>query len=257
MRLTASHLIPRLNMSEESKNPKIDRFNECRKTFVASLNSVCVLSSLAFLTTFLPYTTYVGNLLAQKCKDMELTEQEQGANFNLIDLEKQWLEKHEPSVDPSKILYEETNITNSLGNFSFSKPELVLIYPGVISVLIIYLYFHMFNLYELKNKLHEEDSDVTQIPTNRIRLSWFLIYMCLFASTYILVIPAHKFPFRQKEVIVQKTFRLGEIVVQESAFQLDRNIDLYIIIFSLIVSLASPAFFFYLASKKIDVPQKK
>lgn len=248
MRLTASHLIPRLNMSEESKNPKIDRFNECRKTFVASLNSVCVLSSLVFLTTFLPYTTYVGNLLDQRFnKDnikIKLSVQEKDANFNLIDLQKQWLKEHEPSVNSSNILDKETNITNPLGNFSFSKPELVLVYPGVISVLIIYLYFHMFNLYELKNKLHKEDGDITKIPTNRIRLSWFLIYMCLFASTYILVTPFHKFPFR-----------LGKVIVQESAFQLNRNIDWYIIGFSLTVSVLSPAFFFYWASRKIDIPQ--
>ena len=47
-------------------NPKLERFNECRNTFVTSLNSISILSSLVFLTIFVPYTTYVGNLLAKR-----------------------------------------------------------------------------------------------------------------------------------------------------------------------------------------------
>lgn len=142
-------------MLEEKQKLVLERFHECRKSFVASLNSITLLSSIILITTIIPYTSYVYNLLAVRSEKTDgqerlipLNFREQNANFDLSTLQLEWLKKHDPSSveNGNSILSRNTQLKSPVGAFSFGSAELVLVYPAMLSLLMIYLFLHMYNL---------------------------------------------------------------------------------------------------------------
>jgi len=315
-------------------NPKLERFNECRNTFVTSLNSISILSSLVFLTIFVPYTTYVGNLLAKRAeikketkivsghkeikivngqkekipiehllpnfqekeedfeliplplfqtpvidkqsksltvrssdlssiwkigikpllkfetkplkveiqKDtkiangqkmeirihrLKLDDTEKSGNFDFKKLEVEWLKAHGSSVDKTAMLSDSTEFNNPVGTFRFSKPEIVLIYPAAVSILLVYLSLHFYDLLNLKRKLKNEDEELVKIPWWRISIASFFLLLCLGCSWFIIGLPP-KIPTNTSSQLVKIESRLGKIIAKENQYQLIADIDFWI-----------------------------
>jgi amino acid transporter len=238
-------------------NPKLERFNESRKTFVASLNSVSILSLLVFLTIFVPYTTYVGNLLATRVEIKKETKMVNGqvkkiniepkglddnkeakGKFDLKALEEEWLKAHNPSVNVKEMLSGSTEFNNPAGTFSFSKPEIVLIYPSAISILLVYLSLQFYDLLNLKRKLKNEDEELVKIPWWRIAIPSIFLVLCLGCSWFIIV-SRPQIPEENTSQLVKIESRLGKIIAKESSYQLTPDIDLWIFFPSLVLLVIS------------------
>ena len=221
-------------MSES--NPKLARFNECRNTFMTSLNSIAILSSLVFLTIFVPYTTYVGNLLATRVNTQKsLNPAEEQGNFDLKKLEAEWLKAHGSSVGETKMLSGSTEFNNPVGKFNFSKPEIVLIYPAAVSILLVYLSLHFYDLLNLKRKLKNEDEELVKIPWWRISIASFLLVFCLICS-WLIIVRRPQIPEGNTSQLVKIESRLGKIIAKESSYQLTPDIDFWIFFPSLVLS---------------------
>ncbi len=293
-------------MNENDKKSLFTRFNDCRQKFVLSLNSITILSLFVLLTTFIPYTTYVGNLVdlrddevkeligkfnqdgqltreileekglidkkldEQKFKNKRkliqkelietgLTNKEIKGNFDLIRLEQEWLKKHDPSVAADGgTLGEKSQFRTPLGSFNISNAELVIVYPAVFSALIVYLFFNMYNLYDLSRELKDnyQNKKILQIPTARILLCGILLYSSFLWSFWALLgtkeFPKTKDALKTISLVDTKessekknspdeiSVRLGQIVIKEAHFQINPNLDQWIVFVSTLAVVLAP-----------------
>lgn len=345
-------------MNEESNKISLDKFKECeilfdefkecRSSFMTSLNTVTVLSVIIFVTTFIPYTSYVGNLLAirrgehnsnpipsaldkksckekakqesekekakqeseaakvpnkdqkdkiyeyyKKCEKDEIKkscneiaqkrlgtvpdlnnlsneqqenhskhyrqcEQEITANFDLVDLQDKWLKAHNPSVKSSE-LSAESKIPTLIGDFSFKSGELTLVYPAIICLLMIYLFFHLHHLSDLRKELQQkgfvgEGQKILYIPIYRIILSWVLLCFLLIFSIISLNLSTCRLEKDISECEIPH--RLGKIITQETSFQIDPDFDLWISRASLFIGVPIGVAMIILLYSHLDLMRK-
>jgi|GEM_PF-6049991 len=289
-------------MMDDITKIQFERFNEDRKNLLVSLNIINIFVLVILFTVFIPYTTYVRNLLSirirqslqliqlkkddplyedykscceykagdeikrklyeeeklliwgeiakkkrlesdneffsylikRKPKGITFNEKEINANFDLIKLQEQWLNDHEPSSDNKEILDKKNKILSPVGEVTFGNAELSLLFPVIISLLITYSLLCIYEIYQLKLHLKKENLDISliQLPWLQINLSLILLYTCLIISIASLCFPPKNIPFR-----------LGKIITQENSYQIAKNLDLWIVGFSIIVAVGSPLIF--------------
>jgi hypothetical protein len=164
----------------------------------------------------------------------KLNDLEKKGNFDLKVLETKWIKAHNSSVDVSKMLPGSTEFNNPVGTFSFSKPEIVLIYPAAVSILLIYLSLHFYDLLNLKQKLKDEDEELVKIPVWRISIASISLLLCLACSLVIIRLPP-QIPRGNTSHLVTIESRLGKIIAKESSYQITSDIDLWIFFLSLIL----------------------
>jgi len=131
-----------------------------------------------------------------------------------------------------------TQFNNPVGTFSFSKPDIVLIYPAVISILLAYLSLHFYDLLSLKQKLKHEDEELVKIPVGRIAIASIFLVFCLICSWWIILHPP-KIPKENTSQSVKIESRLGKIIAKESFYQVTPDIDVWIFVPSFVLFCVS------------------
>ena len=247
-------------MNENDKKNLLARFNDCRQNFILSLNSITVLSLIILVTAFIPYTTYVGNLVdvrerevkeltklenegkltGEEREDKEalitFTDKEKGGKFDLIRLQQQWLKKHQPTVVAKGTDIDgKSDFKTPLGPFNISNAGLALIYPAVLSGLIVYLFFSLYNLYDLRRELKDnyQNKKILELPTARMALCGSLLYLSFIVSGLTLLSTTVKFEDAP-------SVRRGQVVVQALNFQIDRDLDRTIVLISALAVVLAP-----------------
>lgn len=219
----------------------INKFYEARSSFLISLNVVIITSVTVFTTVIFPYLTYVSNIMdVRKNQKICLNRQEKAGNFDLLELEAQWLKEHEPSIDRESFLTDESSIKSPLGEWSINKAQLVLIYPISVSIIVVYIFLTLNSLYKLRkeidNNLNNLEKTIIRLPTWRITLSFIILYFCILTTGLGLTLRRYN--------INESSFRLGRIVTQETYFQVGRQFDLLLNISSILLCISAPVFYF-------------
>jgi hypothetical protein len=247
-KIPIEHLLPNFQEKEEDfeliplplfQTPVIDKQSKSLTVSSSDLSSIWkdggIKPLLKFETKPLKFeiqkdTKIVnGQKIEIRIYPQELDYQELNGNFDLKRLEAEWLKAHGSSVGETKMLSGSTEFNNPVGKFNFSKPEIVLIYPAAVSILLVYLSLHFYDLLSLKQKLKDEDEDeeLIKIPGWRISIASISLLLCLGCSWFIIGLRP-KIPTNTSSQLVKIESRLGKIIAKESSYQLTANIDFWI-----------------------------